>query len=450
MSTAKSYIFINSGNSATDPSQFSVNIPEDSIKVAKEGRQKLRLTLLQHSMINSIPNIQPKHNTVYLTFDYGASVPTTNLGFTSTASSEQVGYENAKAFNINTNDAWRCAAGLYNSSGAYTGSQVTSHNGINYTGERLELTLNSAIVPASYFIPGDFQGAPKSWALFGHDIATGATALLHEQTVSTRRSGTYNITAPAGTTYKYFWLVVRSIFNSTESSGACSISTMFIRTVANAALEYVIPTGTYTVAELVTALNSFGAPIAVTHDAKTNRLAIRNQSVDTLSISFQGYLGTITGFGKGNTQLDTDPVAGAKPIVPCVVNDLVLQLYEMSSNPPNNLSNIANTDLQFSTVFGIIPLRAPPRALNVYNNLTNAYQLDLLDTDPQRIGFRVTDVYGQLISNLPDWSAIIQVEIIDEEEKNPIIESLQGIMEYLRLIFVTKALSKSQRVAQNV
>lgn len=445
---AKTYVFVNSAASTDNPSQFSVNIPEDAIK-AKEGKQKLRLTLLQHSMVNAIPNIQQNHNAFQLRYNFGASLPTNNIGYTSTASSEQVGYENGKAFNLITSDAWRSAVGMYNlSTGTYVGPSFTTYNGVNYSGEHLSITFATPVSAIQYYMPSDTIGSPKSWAVFAHN--NGPPFLLDQRSVATKRSSFYNITTPAGGCL-VFWFVIQTIFDPSQTAGACTIGTTLFKTSNGTTIQYVIPPGTYTVSALTSKMNSVSAPIYVAHDAITNKLQITSQSMDDVSIAFTGHLGTITGFGNDYTALSNDqqPTWAPKQFIPCVINDLVLHLYETSANPPNNLANIANQDLQMSTIFGVIPLRAQPRALNVYQNLINAYQLDLMDSDPQRLGFRITDVFGAPIVDLPHWSAIIQCETVDEEGKDESNETLQGIMEYLRLIFVTKALSKSQRTEGN-
>lgn len=451
--SSRTYIHVASQNSSTNASEFSMNIPEDAVKA--KSNEYIRLTLLQHTIINSIYNVTEGNNTLTLTFPNGIREPSVYLaadmdnGYYVSAKSFKPDCEAYRAFNV-FYDSWQSAVGTYTNQGNYIfdGVDLTYVNNVPVRGEFLNLSLASPIVPTSYELVSNLQNGARAWTLLGRAGFFDEWTQLDVRTYNQPTYGVFTFTNTSA--FSMFRLVIRSC--GTSADGSCSVSDFNLRG-QSAPQTFQIPPGTYTVSDLAAACNALSTHITVGYEPKLNKYNFTSARSGDTRLSCQGNLQSLLGFNTGDSLFFrggyNETFISTRIVQPQVVNDLVIQLTHVACDPPTNLTNIGNRDLQMGTnIFAVIPLRAAPFGLNVYHNVTNSYEIDLFDTDPQRIGFKVTDASGNLIPELPHWSAVISVDALTRPGSDPSLERLEAIQEYMRLLFLSAALKDGKNDAQ--
>lgn len=202
--------------------------------------------------------------------------------------------------------------------------------------------------------------------------------------------------------------------------------------------DYSITPGTYKVRDLASAWNALATPVSITYAPLQNKFIFSSTTVQT--VTFHGDLAPLFGALQDQSVQVLSSAMSPRQLQPVSVTDLVLHLTHMQMDPPTNLSNMERPELRGSSIFAVIPVRAQPFALNAFYNWNNAYSVDIFDSDPQRIGFRVTDPSGRLVEDLPHWSAVIKVEYLARPSADPALAQLQQQTDYLRLLFMSQLL----------
>lgn len=209
--------------------------------------------------------------------------------------------------------------------------------------------------------------------------------------------------------------------------------------------SYPIHNGVYTIQEIVQFVNSIQTRVTLEYEKHTNRMMW--EAVDTnlpnIAIAVHGGVSYLFGQRPQDAVLPLAVAAGKTPstysVIPQYITDLCVHVSGILPGPPQNVGNIgvAGATLNTSTVMGVIPMRAAPNRVNVYQNVADTFQMQIYDSDIQRFEIRLTDVLGNPVYDIADWNAVLKVDTYARPRQDSVVQTLQGISEMIR-IFVTK------------
>lgn len=214
---------------------------------------------------------------------------------------------------------------------------------------------------------------------------------------------------------------------------------------------YTLTPGNYRLVDLEDAFNSFAMGVTIRYIRVQNRWEFRNTkttSTDRVVLTFDGDLRFLFGFRQGlpyaNVHANSTSLSDTQ-VQPRTVNDICVHLSGIQVGPPVNVGNVASnlTDTNTTTVAGVIPLRAAPGTMEVFQNVNDVCTCQLYDTDVQKLQIRVTDLAGRHIPSLPNWTAVFRVDVHKRPTEDPVLGALQGILEYMRLFVLRLAVAES-------
>jgi len=226
---------------------------------------------------------------------------------------------------------------------------------------------------------------------------------------------------------------LNQLYNVTETT--CRIG----RTTDGATYEHFLEPGTYRISELTSAFNELSTGVSIEYLPKLNKFLWTNRTntgPNETTLTFQGTLAKLFGVGSSLTVRNNLPSYSPFLVTPQAVNDLVIKLTHALAGPPVNLSNLESAIMTTSTIFAVVPVRAAPHQLNVFHNFCDSFSTDIYDSDLQRIGFRVVDSVGNVIKDMPHWSAVIKVQVLQRPNRDVVAEKLDKIIEFARLMFL--------------
>jgi hypothetical protein len=94
---------------------------------------------------------------------------------------------------------------------------------------------------------------------------------------------------------------------------------------------------------------------------------------------------------------------------------------------------------------GIVPLRAAPGLLNVYNNVNDAFIAQIFESDMQSLRIVTRDIYNRVITDLPPWTAIFKCDVYRRVGEDPSTTVLKQILRFARLMFLKEATRDDQQ-----
>lgn len=207
--------------------------------------------------------------------------------------------------------------------------------------------------------------------------------------------------------------------------------------------------GNYKIMDVQKAFNALALQVSMTYLPIQNKWSYTSISQTSLTLTFSPNLAYL--FGLRPTSPSFTIAAGATvtspyTVVPMYINDLVMHMSGVLVGPPVNIGNLGPIKgTTTSQILGIIPLRAAPGHLSIYQNVNNTCQAQIYDGDVQEMSFKLTDLSGTIIQDLPEWTAIIKVDIYKRPVNDPSLSTLQSILEFTRLNFMSKALKSDAR-----
>jgi hypothetical protein len=205
-------------------------------------------------------------------------------------------------------------------------------------------------------------------------------------------------------------------------------------------VPFSIPPGNYAISQYLGAFNASQGSVTAKFNQVTNRMTFETQSECTLR--FQGNLAFLFGMRPDDNVLHLQPGETVSPyrIVPMPWTQLLVRLTGATVAP----ANIANVDSPMNTtdIVGIVPMRAAPWLTNVYVNHNDSFVMPVFDRDLQRIGFRVTDQYGQAIPDLGEWTAVIRCDVCKTIAEDPTVARLDQLVKYARFGFLKSYLKE--------
>lgn len=237
--------------------------------------------------------------------------------------------------------------------------------------------------------------------------------------------------------------VINSLYNVESGSNSMYVLSTY---PFNSIAMFNIQPGTYRVSDFVLAYNRLNTGTTMTYLPLRNKMNLANTTGSEVTVVFEKGLAEFVGANRSVpiTLADSASVELPNMVIPCAVNDLVIHLSGVSIDPPTNLSNFESRDLNTSSIFAVVPLRARPHALNVWTNTSGTYTVDVYDTNIQRLVFWVTDSSGRVLSSLPHWTAVIKVEVITRPERDRVPDRLDKLVQLLRLFFMSWQLKQNR------
>lgn len=207
--------------------------------------------------------------------------------------------------------------------------------------------------------------------------------------------------------------------------------------------SYPLQAGVYTIAEAVSLINSLQSRLAVSYDKHTNRMVF-TALPGAVTATIDGNASYLFGMRPSDASIEVTGAAISRhAVVPQYVTDICVHVSGIMPGPPQNVGNVAtrNSLLDTSTVAGIIPIRAAPGRVNVFQNVADTFQIQVYDTDVQRLEFTVTDINGDPISDITDWTAVIKVDTFNRPRQDPVVAALSGIADMIRIFILKMAVT---------
>jgi hypothetical protein len=213
-----------------------------------------------------------------------------------------------------------------------------------------------------------------------------------------------------------------------------------------AAVPVILPSGSYTFCQLQKELNNLLIPgVRFLFSDVTNKWTVTNNSNDAVTITTSPDIQRLLGL-VGPLILPASPngtVVSSKQAVPTLYTELLFSLEEVSV-APLNLTNVGldpepdnrKQRVRNTNVMGIIPVTADPGTLNNWINLNNTFAVRLFGDNISAMQFVTTDVTGQLVFDLPAWTATFKVQVFRRPEESAEAKRLAAIEEFTRLQFL--------------
>lgn len=226
--------------------------------------------------------------------------------------------------------------------------------------------------------------------------------------------------------------ILSDLYNVTSTSNTISVN----------GTEYTLTPGYYKVVDLQNALNAFMTGVVWSYQSLTNKFSMQNTTSMNIVLIVEGTLSYLFGLRPDSTTLTIPAmttISSPFQIVPRYITDLVIHLGGVSIGPPTNITNLGqttSTSLTKSDILGIVPLRSAPGNMNVYENISDMMQAQIYERNVNFLNIRTTDIAGNLIADLPPWSAVIKVDVYSVPEQDPTNLALQDILEYIKLFFL--------------
>lgn len=224
-----------------------------------------------------------------------------------------------------------------------------------------------------------------------------------------------------------------------------NVSTGF-NTVTVDSSSWTLPTGSYRIMDSIDVINALQTKVTLSYNASENKMVYQNNTGSSVTLTFQGRLAYLFGLRPWAPTLTISAnarVTSGNTIVPQNINELCIHLTGVQFGPPYNIANIANPrprELSNTTLFGVIPVRAPPGHLSVYSNVTESFQCQLYDTDVQRMVFRVTDIDGNAIDNLSEWTMVLKCDVYNRPSQDPVLGHIKTLVRYAEMWALGRAI----------
>jgi len=215
-------------------------------------------------------------------------------------------------------------------------------------------------------------------------------------------------------------------------------------------IEYVtitIPEGNYTFKQLAAKLTSLYEKWTVTWSAITNKFTFVFSTLhDMLPSSAYKILGLSNDTSTRYSDLLTlDSVNVLRPTLSERIN---VHIDNLTPYQKINLENTLGSTGTASTKVLSIVNNFSPFDVITYENNSNMYSFFVSEKDIQKIQISLRDVDGQLLNFVQeDYNIVLKVETYQDDsvadnETNNMISNLQGIKEYLRLMFVSSNIGR--------
>ena len=111
---------------------------------------------------------------------------------------------------------------------------------------------------------------------------------------------------------------------------------------------------------------------------------------------------------------------------------------------PYKCYNVDNIDGQskISDLLMVIPYNIVPFDVFTYTNHGNHFNMYFFEKSIQQLSLTITDMDGNIIDDLPEYVVTFEINTYIEEEENTTLQTLQKILEYTRLSFLSKYINK--------
>lgn len=207
-----------------------------------------------------------------------------------------------------------------------------------------------------------------------------------------------------------------------------------------------IPQGSYSFCQLQRVMNELPIPgIKWKFDSTTNKWTVTNSGTDAVTLDLSMDMTRLLGLDSpiNIAASPSGTVMSTRQAIPTLYTELLFSLGEVSI-APLNLTNVGldpdpeniRQQVRNTNTIGIIPITAAPCTLNTWTNLNRTFEARLYGENVSSMQFITTDVQGQLVTNLPPWTATFNVQVFRRPGESIEAKRLAAIEEYARLVFL--------------
>jgi hypothetical protein len=200
-----------------------------------------------------------------------------------------------------------------------------------------------------------------------------------------------------------------------------------------------LPNGNYPYSTLYKTINSLYGSNICTWDSVRNKLKFTFDDPHKLTFINGSY--EILGFDIGEytgTSIESVNVLNHS----ANISTICVQLGNVQPYKCYNLDNMYTKEANVSSLLMAIPVDAVPFGLFNYTNSGSEFKLFVHDKRLQQLRFTLTDCLGNPLKMLPDFTMSLKVETYIEEDEDVQLQTLQKILEYTRLDFISKHVKK--------
>ena len=197
--------------------------------------------------------------------------------------------------------------------------------------------------------------------------------------------------------------------------------------------NFVLPSGTYPYKTLADTINLLAGGKICTYNRVQNKLYFTFTEPYTLIFNDLSY--AILGFD--NASYTGTSISSVYVLNPTVnIQNLCIHLKNLT---PYKVYNIDNTKgyTTISDCLMVIPYRIEPFDTFYYENTGNQYVMFFNEKKIQELEIIITDMDGNEIVNLPDWTMTFQIDTHIDNDEQTIITLLTNIFEYTKLNFLS-------------
>ena len=211
--------------------------------------------------------------------------------------------------------------------------------------------------------------------------------------------------------------------------------------------NYTLNPGNYRTIDLIAEIASLNVNLTISYNALQNTFTFANTSNASITFQAPDRLSYLFGLRPNNDTIIVPVLGISSPyqVVPRYINDLIIHVGGVAVGPPINVTNVGQgeTRINTSNILGIVPIHAAPGLLNVTENTSGMYEVQIMDDDINRITFLTTDIDGIPIPNMPPWTAVFRIDIYQKPQQDPVVQKLQEIVNYLRMFFLKTAVDSN-------
>lgn len=216
------------------------------------------------------------------------------------------------------------------------------------------------------------------------------------------------------------------------------------------AAEFLVPRGSYSFSRLQQTIARVTSAVLLTFtfDCASNKWTVANSTASPTVVTLTGDMQRLLGFPAVTTVPAGASVESTAQALPTLYTELLFELSGVSL-VPLNLTNVGQDpnprqtgqEVRATNVLGIVPITACPGALNVWVNDNDTFSARIFGENISTMTFTTKDVQGQLVPDLPPWTATFKVCVYKIPGATSIDTRLESILEYTRLMFLIMSVS---------
>lgn len=217
-----------------------------------------------------------------------------------------------------------------------------------------------------------------------------------------------------------------------------------------------LPAGSYQLCNLGTTLKNLNFSLVTwAFNPIANKWTVSTTDTVPVPVALSTDMARLLGFDNSFTIPALGSITSIRQALPTLYTELLLALSQVSM-VPLNITNVGkdpdpnkpDQKVRATNTLGVIPIRSDPSTLNVFTNKNRTFSARIFGENINRMQFLTFDIHGDLVRNMPPWTATFKVAIYKVPEESIANKALTEILEFVRLLFMIAASSQGAEQQQ--